>query len=323
MQPNRIFCIFWKLIGEDEQILRLCNKSTRHYLVFSGFIFFLFFLLSIYSFHYVFNGIFEIPLLSWPIAIVWSLIVFNIYRLNLSTLSADKPAYSLGYFMSLVIRLLFMVLIGMTFIKPLEIKIFEALLTPELNKFRAIKIKDNQAKITSYFDKEINVVREELKYLGKQIQENRIILGKDQILLLETKKNSLIQEKKTILLKTKNVFHASNFFFNGILIFNKKYPLVWLLSFILLFLFLLPLVLKFAMAPNSEYVKQRFQLQHLMILEDYDQFKLRYPKSFKDFPSDIITWEEKYEDPPFNTTRKVIENKYGNEKDFLNHIYGV
>jgi hypothetical protein len=323
MQPNRIFLFFWKLIGEDEQILRFCSQKTKGHFVLSGFIFFLFFLLSIFSFHYVFNEIFDIPILSWPIATVWSLIIFNIYRLNLSTLSADKPRYSFGYFMSLVIRLLFMILIGMTFIKPLEVKVFEVLLAPELNKFRTVKIKANQAQITTYFDKEINSVTEELKYLKKQIQEDRVTISKNQTQLLEIKKNSLIQEKETILSETKNVFLTSNFFFNGIVIFNKKYPLVWLLSLTLLFLFLLPLVLKFAMAPNSAYAKQRFQLQYWMIKEDYDQFKIRYPRNFKGLTSGLITWEEKYEDPPFNTNRKVVKYKYGDEKDFLNHIYGV
>jgi hypothetical protein len=60
-----------------------------------------------------------------------------------------------------------------------------------------------------------------------------------------------------------------------------------------------------------------------MIKEDFDQFKIRYPRNFKGLTSGLITWEEKYEDPPFNTIRKVVKYKYGDEKDFLNHIYGV
>lgn len=323
MKPNKTIRFLWKLIGEDEQILSFCEKNTKNYFILSGFLFWFFFLLSIFSFHYVFNGIFQIPILSWPIAIVWSLIVFNIYRLNLSTLSTDKATYSLGYYMSLVIRILFMILIGITLIKPLEVKIFESFLTPGLNKFRTEKIISNQTKIAGYFDKEINAVKEELKNLNLQIQENRITLGRNQILLLENKRDTLIHERETILSETEYSFQTSNFFFNGILIFNKKYPLVWLITVLLLILFLLPLLMKFVIAQNSTYSKQSSQLQRYLILKDYDNFKLKYPQSFKGIPIELIVWEEKYEDPPFNTKRIVIQENFGKEKNFINQIYGV
>lgn len=323
MKPNKTIRFLWKIIGEDEQILSFCEKNTKNGFILSGFLFFFFFLLSIFSFHYVFNGIFEIPILSWPIAVVWSLILFNIYRLNLSTLSTDKPTYNLGYYISLVLRVLFMILIGITFIKPLEVKIFEDFLTPALNELRTEEITSNQTKITAYFNKEINAVKEELKNLNLQIQENRITLGRNQVLLLENKRDTLIYEKESILSETENLFQTSNFFFNGILIFNKKYPLVWLISVLLLILFLLPLLLKFVIGQNSTYSKQRFQLQRSMILKDYDNFKLKYPQSFKDIPIERIVWVEKYEDPPFNTKRIIIQENFGKQKDFINQIYGV
>ncbi len=216
-----------------------------------------------------------------------------------------------------------MILIGITFVKPLEVKIFEGLLTPGLNEFRTEKIISNQTKITVYFNKEINAVKEELKDLNVQIQENRISLDRNQILLLENKRDTLIHEKETILSETEKVFQTSNFFFNGLLIFNKKYPLVWLMSVLLLILFLLPLLLKFVTAQNSAYARQRFQLQRSIILKDYDNFKLKYPQSFKGIPIELIVWEEKYEDPPFNTKRIVIQENFGKEKNFIDQIYGV
>ena len=322
MKRAQTVSFFWKLIGEDEQVLLTCERKIQVHLLISGLLFFVFFLLSIVSFQYVFNGIFDISLLSWPLSMIWSLIIFNIYRLNLTTLSPHKLNGNFGYIISLLIRFIFMIFIGITIIKPLEVEIFKSFSIKELHEFRLEKISQNHNKISTYFDHQISELEDELRKVTLQLQENRISIDHNQLSVLQIKKNTLKLEKEKVLFETINSLKASNFFFNGLLLFNKEFAKIWFLTILLLLLFLLPLVLKFAIVTNRQYSIKTERLQRMIILEEYEDFKSRYLEIFKKNNTELIVWHENYNDPPFNTRRKKINEKLGNEKDFLNQLYG-
>ena len=323
MRPNSTYRFLWKVVGEDEQILNRCGKKTQVVFAISGSIFLLLFFIGVLSYRYVFNGIFKIPTISWFLALIWTTSIFNIYKLNLSTLSANKPKYSAGYVISLLIRIVFMVLIGLTLFKPLEAYVLNKALSIELSKVIAEKIENNTSKSDVYFDTEIASVEEELSQLSRQTDEGRISMANIKFNFLNEKKLRLLDEKSKTLSETQNLFNPSNLFFIGLLVFNKENPWIWLLTLSFLAIFLLPLFLKFSVSPRGKYVEDIITLQKQIILEEYDKFKFLYPKTFENLGKSKIVWEENYEDPPFNTQRKPNIIRLGKESDFLNQIHGL
>lgn len=322
MIPFSAYRFLWKVIGEDEQILGNCDKKTQFVFALSGFLFSLFFVVGMVSYRYLFNGIFKIPAISWPLALVWALIIFNIYRLNLSTLSAKKPAYSFGYLISLATRILFMVLMGITLIKPLEAFIFNKTVSNGLINVANERIKIDQGKSKAYFDAEIRNVENELTKLKQQLDEGRILTEGTDFNFLNEKKLMLLKERDKTLAEAQALFTPSNLFFIGLLVFNKENPWIWLLTISFQVAFLLPLFLKFSISPSGTYVKDSIDIQNRIILDEYVNFKDLYPKAFVGFDGVQIKWEENYEDSPFNMERKQDKILLGNEVEFLNQIHG-
>ncbi len=323
MRLDSTYRFLWKVVGEDEQILDHCGKKTQAVFAISGFLFLLLFLIGILSYRYVFNGIFKIPTFSWLLAFIWTIIIFNIYKLNLSTLSANKPKYMAGYIISLLIRIVFMVLIGITLIKPLEALIFNKSLSKGLSKVIAKKIENSSRKSDTYFDAEIASLEEELSQLYRHANEGRISIGNEKFNFLNEKKQMLLDEKGKTLSETQDLFNPSNLFFIGLLVFNKENPWIWFFTLSFLVIFLLPLFLKFSVSPRGIYVNDRIALQKQIILEEYGEFKLLYSEIFGNSNKSQIVWEENYEDAPFNTKRKRHIIKLSKESDFLKQIHGL
>jgi len=321
MIPFSAYRFLWKVIGEDEQILGNCDKKTQSVFAISGFLFSLFFIVGIVSYRFIFNGIFKIPAISWPLALIWALIIFNIYRLNLSTLSANKPSYSFGYIVSLATRIAFMVLIGITLIKPFEAFIFNKSLSKRLTEVAMEKIEIDRGKYKTYFDLEIRNVENELTKLKQQLNQGRILTEGADFNFLNEKKLLLLKERDKTIAETQELFKQSNLFFIGLLVFNKENPWIWLLTISFLGAFLLPLFLKFSISPGGTYVKDSIDLHNRIILEEYEKFKDLYPKAFVGFDGSQIKWEENYEDSPFNTERKQDKTLLGKEVEFLNQIH--
>src|SRR5690606_21537130 len=117
----------------------------------------------------------------------------------LSTLSANKPAYSLGYIVSLATRIFFMVLMGITLIKPLEAFIFNKSVSNGLRDVAKEKIDMDQGKSKAYYDTEIKNVENELTKLKEQLDEGRILTEGADFNFLNEKKLMLLKERdKTI-----------------------------------------------------------------------------------------------------------------------------
>ncbi|WP_127139399.1 DUF4407 domain-containing protein [Flagellimonas oceanensis] len=322
MIPYGAYRFLWKVIGEDAQILRNCERKTQAVFALSGFLFSLFFIIGILSYRFIFNGIFKIPAISWPLALIWALIIFNIYRLNLSTLSANKPSYSFGYIVSLATRIVFMVLMGITLIKPFEAFIFNKSVSNGLTEVAMEKIEIDRGKYKTYFDIEIRNVENELTRLEQQLDYGRILTDGESFNFLNEKKLKLLNERDKTLAEAEELFTPTNLFFIGLLMFNKENPWIWLLTLGFLVAFLLPLFLKFSISPRGKYVKDSIDLQNRIILEEYEKFKDLYPVAFVGLDGSQVNWEENYEDSPFNTQRRQDKTQLGNEVEFLNQIHG-
>ena len=323
MKSIRIYRFLWKVVGEDHQLLIECDKRTRNIFAISGLLFFIFLVICVLAYRFVFNGIFKIPIVSWVLALIWTAIIFNIYKLNLSTFSADRPNYNGGYIMSLFVRLIFMALIGGTLIKPLEAWVFNDLMNNGLARVSSEKMARSMDVSDRYFLAEIGMVEHELSSLEEQVAAGRISIQEEAFAALEAKKKQLATEQSAIRKETDLLFQPSELFFLGLLELNKNHPWLWLLSLFLLALFLSPLLLKFSISPQSTYTRDKLLVQKQMIRDEYDRFKMFYPELFVGVCDAQIIWEENYEDAPFNKKRKRKDYHLGKENEYLKWIHGL
>lgn len=323
MKRTRIYRFLWKLVGEDHQLLIACDKKTRDIFAISGLLFFMFIVIGVLAYRFVFNGIFKIPIVSWVLALIWTAIIFNIYKLNLSTFSSDRPNYNGGYIISLLVRLILMALIGVTLIKPLEAWVFNDLMNDGLARVSSEKLTRSIDVSDRYFSTEIGIVEHDLSSLEEQVAAGRISIQEQAFAALEAKKKQLATEQSAMRKETNLLFQPSELFFLGLLELNRNHPWLWLLSLFLLALFLSPLLLKFSISPQSIYTRDKLLVQKRMIQEEYDRFKMFYPEFFDRVGHAEIIWEENYVDAPFNKKRKQKDFHLGKENEYLKQIHGL
>lgn len=323
MKSIRIYRFLWKVVGEDHQLLIPCDKRTRNIFAISGLLFLIFLVIGVLAYRFVFNGIFKIPTVSWVLALIWAAIIFNIYKLNLSTFSADRPNYNGGYIMSLFVRLIFMALIGITLVKPLEAWVFYDLMNDGLARVSSEKMARSIDVSDRYFSAEIGIVEHELSSLEEQVAAGRISIQEEAFAALEAKKKQLATEQSAMRKETDLLFQPSELFFLGLLELNRNHPWLWLLSLFLLTLFLSPLLLKFSISPQSTYTRDKLLVQKRMILEEYDRFRKLYPELFHRVGHTEIIWEENYTDAPFNKKRQRKDYHLGEENEYLKQIHGL
>lgn len=105
---------------------------------------------------------------------------------------------------------------------------------------------------------------------------------------------------------------------------HKRYPLSWLITLSVILIFLLPAVLILRMESGHPYYQAINQTHRYLIDQAYLQFTKRYTELIKVKANTYISFEEKYQDPPYNTILKT-ENKnedFLSTKDIIESIYG-
>jgi hypothetical protein len=127
MESSSLHNFLFKVVGEDPQLLNKCDDETiKKKFIFSGIIVLIIFIISFISFFFAFQQIFAKDFLPFLLSVFVSFMLYNIYKLNLITLSPNRLTYSFGYIFSLFIRLMFFIIIGMAIIKPVETIVYNA-----------------------------------------------------------------------------------------------------------------------------------------------------------------------------------------------------
>ena len=323
MSSTRKYHFFWKLAGEDKFILINSEKRFQLRFALSGFLIAILFIITVISYHHTFFQIFNIPNFSWIFSVIFSLIVFNIYKLNLITIAANPNKKQIGYLISLFFRICFMLLLGLTIIKPMETLLFKRKLNTEIAYLKVDEIKQAKTKTATYFDTEISITEREITRIKKQLEEGRILINPNEIFQLEIKKNQLILDKSLLIKETERRIDDSPYYVKGLILLNHKFPWVWLISFGFLILFLAPLFLKYFISRSTSYDISRSELSYRIIMEEYANFKSQYPLLFQESIGVRIELEERFEDPPFNMVPKTVKRNTGSEDVYLKYLNGL
>lgn len=275
------------------------------------FVGFLCFASCIYSLYKLFDTFW----FSLPISLFFAWMICNIYLVLLTTLSKNGLPHITskgGSSISLIVRLLFLIIIGLIVAKPFEVKLFSSQLDKNLEIFKKELINSTEFSLIHKYDQEIIHLRKEL-FNSSAVYSSQSI---------HEKINETEEKKEQELKKIDELLNNSSFFLQRLKFLYAYYPQSWGITLIVIFIFLLPAGIKYYISETTSYYARKTSIEKNMILEDYADFKQNYADLFFRETGKSISFDEQFEDPPFNTVHKSDKRNFETEKDFLNIIYG-
>ncbi len=165
---QKLISFFWFCSGADTEILKRCPTETAKYTGIGATVFFtgvFAFLSASYALYTVFDNFFSAVLFG----IVWGLMIFNLDRFIVS--SMRKEGRTGREFAMAVPRLILAVLISVVIARPLELKIFEKEIAPELVVMEQEKYAAQEVQLASRFTPYQDSLRVQIGALKAEISD--------------------------------------------------------------------------------------------------------------------------------------------------------
>ena len=115
--------------------------------------------------------------------------------------------------------------------------------------------------------------------------------------------------------------NKSNYYIQGIIILNNKYPLCWLITILVISMFIIPTYLKIFIHKDSIFYKTKHYVESHLVKYEYELFKEKYNEIIRHNHSIDVQFTERYSDAPFNTKRIVNKTEIHKEEDLLASLY--
>lgn len=265
--------LIFKLAGVDASIIAETDAKWRRKYRRSGLGMLIIGLMSAVSGGYMFWVIFGSVVMAIPFCIFWAVIMQNLYRLVLVTVGNPHIPHSPKYrfpFGTFLFRSLFLIVLGLFIVKPVEVLLLSRLITPHLEVHKEEIIKKYQARIDAFESENVSAV-----FSSDDLIENRAVDG--------------------------------GYLMTRIQIMHRDFPAVWLLTAFLLWIFIWPFWSRVNMRRKSLYEQQRGDIETSLISEDYQAFKDRFTSHMLAITGRDDIWEEPYHDMPFKNEPIVYE----------------
>jgi hypothetical protein len=165
---QKLISFFWFCSGADTEILKRCPTETAKYTGIGATVFFtgVFALLSAsYALFTVFDNAFS----AIAFGLIWGLMIFNLDRFIVSSMRKEgRPGRE---FAMAIPRLILAVLISVVIARPLELKIFEKEIAPELVVMEQEKYASQETQLMSRFTPHQDSLRAQVALLKNEITE--------------------------------------------------------------------------------------------------------------------------------------------------------
>jgi ABC-type multidrug transport system fused ATPase/permease subunit len=301
---------FWTLSGDDVNVIEKCNTTTKKRFTAIGVLVAVIFLLCFISCFFAFTNLLQNLWIGILIGLFFAWMITNIYLFLLYTLSKTGFPYipnKSARFISVSIRLIFIAFIAVIVSKPIESLIFSKQLQQDIEVFKINKL----AKYT----------KTTYKFLDSEIQEyQKLLSGSDDAFytdLIEDRK----KQKHRLITSMQVLVKKSNYYIQGIVILNKKYPLCWVITLIILTMFIIPTYLKIFIHKDSIFYKTKHYIESRLVKYEYELFKEKYNTLFRLNYDLDIHFTEHFTDAPFNTKQKEDKQETLNESDLIDSLY--
>lgn len=165
---QKLISFFWFCSGADTEILKKCPSETAKYTGIGATVFFtgvFAFLSAAYALYTVFDNVFS----ALMFGVVWGLMIFNLDRFIVSSMRKEGKVGR--EFTMAIPRLVLAVLISVVIARPLELKIFEKEIGPELVVMEQEKYAEQEAQLGNRFLPYQDSVRNQISRLKNEIAE--------------------------------------------------------------------------------------------------------------------------------------------------------
>lgn len=301
---------FWTLSGDDVNVITQCNNKTKRRFTFIGILVAIIFTLSFTSCYFAFTKLLQNFWGGILIGLFFAWMITNIYLFLLYTLSKTGFPYvpnKFARFISVGIRLVFIAFIAIIVSKPIESIIFSKQIEYEILSYKKEKIERYTNATNNYIDKEI-------------LEYEALLGGNNDVFYL-----NLIEDKnkrKTSLITSMNkLVNKSNYYIQGIIILNNKYPICWVITILIISLFIIPTYLKIFIHKDSIFYKTKHYVESRLVKYEYELFKEKYNEIIRHNYSIDVHFTEHYSDAPFNTKRIINKTNIYKEEDLLDSLY--
>lgn len=265
--------LIFKLAGVDASIIAETDAKWRRKYRRSGLGMLIVGLMSAVSGAYMFWVIFGNMFMAIPFSIFWSVIMQNLYRLVLVTVGNPHIPHSPLYrfpFGTFLFRSLFLIVLGLFIVKPVEVLLLSKLINPHLDIHKEEVIRKYQSRIDAFESENVSAV-----FSSGHLIENRAGEG--------------------------------GYLMTRVQIMHRDFPAVWTLTAFLLWIFIWPFWSRVNWRKKSLYEQQRGKIEKGLVREDYLSFKDRFTAHMLSITGRDDIWEEPYHDMPFKNEPVVYE----------------
>lgn len=168
---QKITSFFWFCSGADTDILKKCSTETSKYVGIGATVFFtgiFAWLAAAYSLYTVFDNVYA----AIGCGFLWGLMIFNLDRFIVSSMRKDAR-FRKEFYLALP-RIILAILISIVIAKPLELKIFEKELAPELVLMEQEKFSLQEKVVQSRFSGRGDSLKQEIANLKNEVNAARI-----------------------------------------------------------------------------------------------------------------------------------------------------
>ena len=271
-------------------------------------------LLSFLSTLIVFMNTIENIISSLLLALFFTLIIVNLYRLIIVTSSPNNLKIQKENFQDLIghyiVKSVLLLMIFFIISEPLETFIFKKNVSYHLDEYKEVLVDNFKYKLESISNEQI----EKLEYdYESKIEFNTINnleidpLGKEK---LESKINLILEENEAKVSDLNSKIEQSNFFFQQISIVNSKVPLSYLLSILILLTVLYPVYLIMYDENFKKYFIVEEQSNNFIIKNNWIKYSKEQEEIFLSRTGKKLVRQNLFQDPPFNRIRSIDKTKY-------------
>jgi hypothetical protein len=165
---QKITMFFWHCSGADLELLKRCPTESSKYVGIGATVFFTG-LFAALSGAYALFTVFDSILISVLFGVVWGLMIFNLDRYIVS--SMRKEGRPLREFTLAIPRILLAVLISIVIAKPLELKVFDKEIQPELTVMEQESYARQEQQLRLRFTPSLDSLGGEVELLKQEILE--------------------------------------------------------------------------------------------------------------------------------------------------------
>lgn len=279
----------WSLATGDAGLIAQCRSRTQRLFLLAGLGTGLVFMITPYSIYLLFEQAFQLDAGAWLMALVFSAVLLNIYRLTLASVHVnDLPGSSArrgSRITSLGLRGLFMIGLAFFLSAPLATAVFKGTGERIAAQYRATLRTDLEALTNTHL---------------ARIQQQRATAARtgdaDGAVQLATEERKFKHETERRLAALEN----NKFFIKRIQELYRNDPWTWLLTIVIGSLFVLPVLLK-ALAVSRGDHRVLVRAQETQLIEGaFDAFREEYRRLFQ-AGGLVVNWQSTYMDPPYNT----------------------